>query len=206
MTRLGRQFFNRDAVIVARELLGKVLVVGECSGRIVETEAYRPDDPASHSFRGETPRNRVMFGDPGHLYVYFTYGMHHCANVVTGPRGDGSAVLIRAVEPVKGMDRMRERRAAARRDADLTNGPAKVCQAFALDLADNGIDLVTAASHRIVSEGGASLRPTGVSPRVGISVGRDRHWRFFVTDSAYIGKAPRYEADSSHRGRRTPAP
>ena len=181
-------------MIVARELLGKLFVVGECTGRIVETEAYRPEDPASHSHRGETARNRVMFGEAGHLYVYFTYGMHHCANVVTGQRGEGSAVLIRALEPVDGVSLMRERRATARRTVDLTNGPGKVCQALALGIEHNGTDLVSSPTMWVADDG--TPLPAGVctSPRVGIRVGTDLHWRFFVKGNAYVGRTPRYSS------------
>jgi len=191
--RLPRAFFARDAVIVAQDLLGKVLSVGDCTGRIVETEAYRPEDPASHSYRGETQRNRTMFGAPGLLYVYFTYGMHHCANVVTGAVGEGSAVLIRAIEPLSGIDTMRDRRRNPRREVDLTNGPAKCCEALGLDRASDGIDLTTSAAVLIADDGTPPpLRP-GVSARVGIRVGRELHWRFYVPGNAYVGRTPLYE-------------
>ena len=150
--------------------------------------AYGPNDPASHSYRGQTARNTVMFGAPGLLYVYFTYGMHHCANVVTGPAGEGSAVLIRALHPLTGLDTMRSRRAAARRDVDLTSGPAKACQALGLDLDDNGADTVTSSTVRLCDDGTAPpLRP-GVSPRIGISVAADVPWRFFVEGDPYVSR------------------
>lgn len=206
MRRLRRPFFARDAVVVARELLGKVLIVGDCSGRIVETEAYRQDDPASHSHRGLTPRNSTMFDKPGSLYVYFTYGMHHCSNVVTGPVGEGSAVLIRAVEPLTGVEIMRARRPAARRAVDISNGPGKVCEAFALDRAANGIDLTTSATIMIADDGTLPpLRP-GVSARVGIRVGRDLYWRFYVPGNPSVGRTPRYEAEATPSGLRTSRP
>jgi DNA-3-methyladenine glycosylase len=122
--RLGPRFFGRDSVVVAPELLNKVLVVNGVRARITEVEAYTQDDPASHSHRGRTPRNAVMFGPPGRLYVYFIYGMHYCANIVTGPVGDGQAVLLRAVR-IDGVDPRR------------TNGPAKLCQVLGIDLAMN---------------------------------------------------------------------
>lgn len=169
------------AVDVAPRLLNTVLVVGECSGRIVEVEAYAGDDPASHSFRGITPRNATMFGPPGRLYVYFTYGMHHCANVVCADEGVGEAVLIRALEPLTGIDAMRARRPAARRDVDLANGPGKLCQALALDRSHDGADLTARTSGiAILHDGTPPPSTPGVSTRVGISVAQERPWRWYV--------------------------
>lgn len=170
MIGLAEDFFGRDATEVAPDLLGKTFVVGECSGTIVEVEAYTADDPASHSFRGRTARNEVMFGPPGRLYVYFTYGMHHCANIVTGAEGDGQAVLLRAVLPLTGLDAMRRRR-GVRADRDLANGPGKLAQAFGLDLSANG-DVATVLDAGVVP---AMVR---AGPRVGISRAVDwpRRW------------------------------
>lgn len=148
------------------------------SGRIVETEAYRSDDPASHSFNGPTPRSAIMFGPPGVLYVYLSYGIHSCANVVVGGDGDGQAVLVRAVEPVDGLMVIRERR-AGRADRDLANGPGKVCAALAIGLADNGADLTGAGARIMVVDDGVGP-PTSprVGPRVGITKAVDTPWRF----------------------------
>ncbi|MEM8705507.1 MAG: DNA-3-methyladenine glycosylase, partial [Actinomycetota bacterium] len=134
MSRLPRSFYARPGTEVAPELLNKVLVAPGVRGRIVETEAYMgSDDPGSHAYRGPTPRTEVMFGRAGHLYVYFTYGMHWCANVVCDVEGAASAVLLRAITPLSGLDLMRERRPRAKRDVDLGNGPAKLASAFGLD-------------------------------------------------------------------------
>ena len=174
--RLSADFYRRDALDVAPGLLHKVLVAGACAGRIVEVEAYRSDDPASHSFRGPTPRNGVMFEGGGRLYVYFTYGMHFCANVVTGEPGDGQAVLLRAVMPTAGIDAMRARR-GGRPDRHLTDGPGKLCQAFGIGRADDGADLV--AGDRItVLDDGAPVPASVTTPRVGIRAGLDRPWRW----------------------------
>lgn len=176
---VARELLARDSPIVAPFLLNKLLVHGPCVGRIVEVEAYREDDPASHSFRGPTPRTQVMFGPAGHLYVYFTYGMHWCANVVTGADGEGSAVLLRAVLPLDGLDVMRERRNGR---ASLTDGPAKLCQAFAIGAEHNGVDICTASPSgvRLLDDGTAPPRRPLVGPRIGISRGVETPWRWRV--------------------------
>jgi DNA-3-methyladenine glycosylase len=176
--RLGAAFYRRDALEVAPDLLHKVLVVDGCAGRIVEVEAYRSDDPASHSFRGSTPRNAVMFEPGGRLYVYFTYGMHHCANVVTGGAGDGQAVLLRAVRPTAGLELMRARR-GGKPDPLLADGPGKLCQAFAIGRDDDGADLVRGDRVTILDDG-AAVPPAVTTPRIGIRVGVERPWRWLV--------------------------
>jgi DNA-3-methyladenine glycosylase len=175
--RLGRSFYTRDALEVAPDLLNKVLVAGECAGRIVEVEAYRADDPASHSFRRQTLRNAAMFGPGGLLYVYFTYGMHFCANVVTGRDGDGQAVLLRAVTPCRGIEIMRSRR-AARSDRALADGPGKLCQAFGLDRSADGTDLVRSQDLFVVDDGTPPPTAPLVGPRVGIRHGVEHPWRW----------------------------
>lgn len=170
---LPRSFYNRDTEIVARELLGMILehrVHGRrLRGRIVETEAYLGEhDPACHAAAGRTPRTDPLYGPPGTAYVYFTYGMHWLVNAVTRPEGEPSAVLIRAVQPIEGIDAMRRRRPRARRDAHLCDGPAKLCQAFAIDGRKNRADLLRGPlrilSGRAVDD--ASVRCT---PRIGIT-------------------------------------
>ena len=147
LRRLTRRDYDHDPLALGPALLGKLLISregpAELRARITEVEAYLGSrDPASHAFRGRTDRNAVMFGRPGHLYVYFVYGMHWCANVVAGhPDGDAGAVLLRAAGPVVGLDLMRERRPRARRDGDLLSGPAKLAGAFGLDRGHDGVDL-----------------------------------------------------------------
>jgi DNA-3-methyladenine glycosylase len=186
-----RSFLARDGRSVAPTLLNKLLVHGETVGRIVEVEAYAGfEDPASHAFRGETPRTSVMFGPAGHLYVYFTYGMHWCANVVCGEDGTASAVLVRAVAPVEGIDVMRSRRLAARRDRDLTNGPAKVCQALGIDGELDGADLVTGdRGVTLLDDGTPPPTAPAVSTRIGISVGVEHEWRWYVADDPHVSSA-----------------
>jgi len=179
--RLPRPFYRRDPLLVAPDLLNKVFVHRGRAGRIVEVEAYRgADDPASHAFRGPTPRTETMFGEPGHLYVYFTYGMHWCANAVTSEPGQAGAVLLRALAPVAGIDAMRRARPAARRDVDLANGPAKLCQALGIDGSLDGVDLTTGTGGpRIVDDGVLPSVPV-TGPRVGVSVATELPWRFSV--------------------------
>jgi DNA-3-methyladenine glycosylase len=178
--------------VVARELLGRYLVRvldgATLVARIVETEAYRQDDPASHSYRGRTARTEVMFGPPGHLYVYFTYGMHFCMNVVTGRDGEGSAVLLRAAEPLSGIEVMQEWR-GARRVTELCSGPARLAQAFAVTRVHNGADVVggdlfVARGSRLPDEG------VGVSPRIGIRQAAAEPWRFYEVGSPFVSRAP----------------
>ena len=180
-------------------LLNKLLVRIEpgqprLAARIVEAEAYAgSEDPGSHAFRGMTKRTASMFGPPGHLYVYFTYGMHWCANVVAEARpGDASAVLLRAAAPVDGIELMRARRPKARRDRDLCAGPARLCQAFAITGAFDGTDL-TRGELRIVDDGVAPPPEPVVTTRVGLAKGRgdESPWRFLVPDDPNISRGPR---------------
>jgi len=162
-----------------RELDGQELVV-----RIVETEAYTQEDAASHSYRGRTPRTEVMFGPSGHLYVYFTYGMHYCMNVVTSGEGHGAGVLIRAVEPLQGEEMMRENR-GGKTGVELTNGPAKVCQALRINKTWGGHDLHEAPLQLIVRPPLPQAR-VAQTPRVGISRAVDVPWRFYERGNPYV--------------------
>lgn len=177
---------NEPAEVVAPRLLGCELEFNGLRGRIVETEAYHQADAASHSFKGETPRTAVMFGPAGHLYVYFTYGMHYCCNVVTGPAGEGSAVLIRAIEPLTGMPTMSENRRGIEGFA-MTNGPPKLCQAFGIDKTLNGHDLSTEPLRLVLHE---PLPYTDIvtTTRVGISREKDAPLRFYIRGNKYVSK------------------
>ncbi len=191
-TRLGRAFYARDALEVTPALLNKVIVAPDGrAGRIVETEAYRGrDDPGSHGFKGQTPRTATMFGPPGHLYVYFTYGMHWCANVVTGEDGVCAAVLLRALTPLRGVDDMYAARGpAARRDRDLCSGPAKLTQALGINGSFDGADLVAADQGvTIVDDGTPPPHNPVQTTRVGLSRGTDLPWRFYVADVADVSR------------------
>lgn len=167
---------------VAPDLLGLLLVCGERSGRIVEVEAYGGrDDPASHAARGPTPRAAIMFGEPGRLYVYRSYGIHWCANVVAHDGTDAGAVLVRAVEPVAGIEAMWADRPAARRATDLASGPGRLCQALGIVGAHGGADLLDPHGEvRLVADDAAAPSTIEVGPRVGISQARGRPWRFSI--------------------------
>ncbi len=183
------EVYAAETLSVAPGLLGRVLVhetaEGLVAGRIIEVEAYLQDDPACHAFRGLTPRTSVMFGAPGHAYIYLSYGMHWCLNAVTRPPGQGEAVLIRAVRPVTGFELMRRRRGVVV-DRLLCSGPGRLAQAFGLDRGQNGVDL-TAGSLRIV---GTAAAAEGViaTPRVGISVARDNLWRFCLPEPVWLSR------------------
>lgn len=188
---LPSAFFERDTVEVAPDLVGKCLIRlkgGErLIGRVVEVEAYRgSDDPASHAFRGLTPRNAPMFGDPGHAYVYFTYGHHYCLNVTTQKAGTPGAVLLRALEPVGGIDSMRRFRPSVP-DSELTNGPGKLTQAFAIDKSLNEQDMTIKGPLFLEGSRKSDLEIWS-SPRVGIREGLDRFWRFYLKGNAYVSR------------------
>jgi DNA-3-methyladenine glycosylase len=188
-----RALLSSPVLEVAPRLLGAVLRRGEVAIRLTEVEAYDgPNDPGSHAYRGMTARNAVMFGPAGHLYVYFTYGMHYCCNVSCGPDGHPSAVLLRAGTVVEGLDAVRERRPRSS-ERDLARGPARLCQALAIDRADNGTDL--AAGPIRLEPADAPVGPVATRPRVGLRAAADRPWRFWLdgepTVSRYVAAKPR---------------
>jgi DNA-3-methyladenine glycosylase len=189
---LTRRFYGRPSPAVARDLLGRLLVRrldGEVLvARIVETEAYQEDDPASHSFAGRTARTDVMFGPAGFLYVYFTYGMHYCMNVVTGPPGEGSAVLLRAAEPVSGQAVMARRRGVSS-ERLLCSGPARLTQAFGVSRPENGLDLVAGDGLWIASGRRTPDGDVRVGPRIGIRRAADVPWRFWVTGNPSVSRS-----------------
>lgn len=189
---LKRPFYERHTVDVARDLLGKIVVHGPTAGIVVETEAYPGgDDFASHSARGITPRTRVIFGPPGHAYVYFIYGMYQCLNLVCEPDGTPGCVLIRALEPLAGIDIMQGRRPAARKIADLAAGPGKLTLALAITLQHNGAD-VTRGSL-VVREPLETRRfDVQITPRIGISQCVDSPLRFLIAGNRSVSKMPRY--------------
>jgi DNA-3-methyladenine glycosylase len=194
---LPRDFYDRDPLVVAPQLLNKVLVVRggpdelvRVSGRIVEVEAYRGlDDEAAHTHRGPTPRTATMFGPPGHLYVYFSYGMHWCANAVTSSAGVGDAVLVRALEPIEGVDMMFERRSAAGRTRDLCSGPAKLCQALSISGALDGVDLTEEASPVVIVDDGVGVvSEPQQTTRIGLSKSVELPWRWMVPGNRHVSR------------------
>ena len=195
--KLKREFYTRNLLFVARELLGKIIVKRSggkiLSGKIVEVEAYHGDyDQASHAFRGKTKRNEVMFNEGGCLYVYFTYGAHFCANIVVGKKGKGIAVLIRAIEPVEGIDVMIKNRFGRESIQDkekygLTNGPGKLCQALGINRVHNGTDL-TRNEIFILDQPKLKGKEIGVSKRIGITRSVDLQWRFFINANSFVSR------------------
>jgi DNA-3-methyladenine glycosylase len=184
--RQKRSFFARQSLDLAPLLLNKLLVRDDGrAGRIIEVEAYAgADDPASHAYRGRTARNGTMFGPPGHLYVYFSYGVHWCANIVCGVPGVASAVLLRALEPVSGLEQMRVARWSAQKrqlDRDLCRGPGRLTQALGIDRAMDGTDLTASGSPLWVADDGTPPPPEpATTRRIGISAAQERLWRFTV--------------------------
>lgn len=212
--RLPRTWYSGDALAVAPALLNKVLVTADGrAARLVEVEAYRgTDDPGSHAYRGRTARNAVMWGPPGHLYVYFTYGMHWCANVVCGTDGAAQAVLLRAATPLAGLEAMlvgRRARSPAAAAGDLCRGPAKLCQAFGIGRQHLGADLVTGRRAPglpppggglwLVDDGTPPPPAPAAGPRVGLRAGADLPWRFSVPGSPDVST---YRPASRRPGRR----
>jgi len=198
MKKLTADFYRRDALTVARELLGKILVRKTngktLSGIIAEVEAYKGSvDEAAHTFRGKTKRNEIMFEEGGYLYVYFTYGAHFCCNVVTGGKDEGEAVLLRALEPKDGIEVMAANRGYSgeeitRKDLlNLTSGPGKICQALNINRADNGTNLLGGDIYLLDGEKLPDNR-VEVCKRIGITKSVDLPWRFYIKDNPYISK------------------
>lgn len=186
--KLEQSFFAQPTLVMARDLLGRVLVrrspQGACAGIIVETEAYTLGDPACHASRGRSNRNASMFAAPGHGYVYIIYGIHHCFNIVSGQEGVGEAVLIRALEPLAGIPLMQERR-STRDNRLLCSGPARLCQALAITTAQDGIALL---GDEIFLLAGRAAPQVATTPRIGISQGKELPYRFYIADNKYVSR------------------
>ncbi len=185
--RLGKSFFARSVHLVAPDLIGATLLVDGVGGEIVEVEAYHHTDPAAHSFGGQTDRNAVMFGPPGHAYVYRSYGIHWCLNFVCEPAGSASAVLIRALRPTEGLARMRRRRGRSE-ERDLCSGPGKLAEALGITRAHNAFPLDT-APFEIMARSGAVEVLSG--PRIGITKAVDLPWRYGLKGSRFLSKPMR---------------
>jgi DNA-3-methyladenine glycosylase len=181
---LSRSFFQQPVAQVAADLIGATLLVDGVGGTVVETEAYDQSDPASHSFRGRTLRNAAMFGPVGHAYVYRSYGIHWCLNLVCGAGASGSAVLIRAIEPAMGLDVMRERRGVSD-PLRLCSGPGRLCQALGITGALDGRPL---DAPPFAITGRSAALPVAAGPRIGISRGTETPWRFGLSGSAFLSR------------------
>jgi DNA-3-methyladenine glycosylase len=181
---LTRAFFNRSVHEVAPDLIGATLLFAGAGGRIVEVEAYHQTDPAAHSFRGPTPRNAVMFGPPGYAYVYRSYGIHWCLNLVCEPEGSASAVLIRAIEPSEGLAGMRRRRGVSD-ERLLCSGPGRVCEALGISAAQNGLRL-DETPFALFAHSGAVEVVAGV--RIGLTKAADKPWRYGLEGSRFLSK------------------
>ncbi|PIW70213.1 MAG: 3-methyladenine DNA glycosylase [Ignavibacteriales bacterium CG12_big_fil_rev_8_21_14_0_65_30_8] len=197
LSKLNKKFYSKDVNIVAKKLLGKVLVhnIGETklAGIIVEVEAYEgKTDRAAHTFIGKTKRNEIMFNEGGYLYVYFTYGVHFCCNVVTGKKDEGTAVLIRGIEPIVGIDKMEKSRFGskniqAKKIYDLTNGPGKICQAFQINKSHYGFDLT---DDKIYLLNYKKIKDENIicTTRIGIKKSIDLPWRYYIKDNPFVSK------------------
>ncbi len=195
--KLPLKFYKRDVLTVAKELLGKLFVRklknDYLVGKIVEVEAYDGRiDEAAHSYNGKTKRNEVMFEGGGKLYVYFTYGMHFCSNIVTGGKNEGTAVLLRAIEPISGIEQMALNRygkkfISEKEKINLTNGPAKICQAFNISRKENGTSLINDEIF-ILNQPELNKNKIGISKRIGIKKSVDLPWRYFIIDNPFISK------------------
>ncbi len=210
--RFPRSFYLRHSPIVAKELLGghlhRVVNGVELIGTIVETEAYATGDEACHAYRGKTKRNEIMFEEGGFSYVYFTYGMYYCFNVTTNQVGVAEAVLIRAVEPIAGIEAMRAARsgtgAKVPGDRDLTSGPGKLCLAFSITREQNATDLVESDELFITQGAPPAANHIGISTRIGINVAQEYPWRFFIKGNEYVSRAkPSIAGKSTLRRRRS---
>ncbi len=198
---LPRSFYAREPHAVARALLGKLMVRVDGRGRlrvgrIVETEAYHQSDPASHSYIGQTPRNQIMFGPAGYAYVYFTYGMHYCMNVVCQQEGEAGAVLLRAMEPVEGIAAMAKARGielplqpTTKQLRSLTSGPARLAEAFSIiRTRDNGIDITRKTSGLYFADDGASVSKIITTTRIGITKAVEKKWRYLIEGNPFVSK------------------
>jgi DNA-3-methyladenine glycosylase len=183
--RLEREFYDRSVHDVARDLVGCTLLYKGCGGTIVETESYEAADPACHAYVGLTERTRVLFGPPGYAYVYLSYGIHSLLNAVAEPEGDAAAVLIRALEPTHGLERMRERR-GDKPLADLCSGPGKLTEALGIGLGDNETDLCADPFLLTPPDGPPPEIVTG--PRIGITKAVDLPWRFCAAGSSFVSR------------------